>query len=80
MLGACFIKWPDNDQQAIISDNIEAKLDLHLCIGSGDGSHITQTEEPHQFGYLYRNRKHRFLVRAIVVFSLVHIDSIPITG
>ena len=47
MLGPCFIKWPDDDQQAIISDNIEAKSGLHLCIGSGDGSHINQTEEPH---------------------------------
>jgi len=47
MLGPCFIKWPDNDRQAIISDNIEAKLGLRLCIGSGDGSHINQTEEPH---------------------------------
>ena len=57
-----FLKWPEDDQQVAIADDIEAKSGLRLCIGSGDGSHVRQTAEPHEFGYMYRNRKHAFSV------------------
>jgi hypothetical protein len=58
-----FLKWPDDDRQVAIADDIEAKSGLRLCIGSGDGSHVHQTAEPHELGYMYRNRKHAFSVR-----------------
>jgi hypothetical protein len=58
-----FLKWPDNDRQVAIADDIEAKSVLRLCISSRDGSHVRQTAEPHEFGYMYHNCKHAFLVR-----------------
>ena len=52
-LGHRFLKWPDDDQQTVISDCIEGMSGLPLCIGSGDGSHVHQMEEPRLFGYMY---------------------------
>ena len=68
-LGPRFLKWPDNNRQAVTSDNIEAKSGLRLCLGSGDGSHVNQTSEPQQFSYMYQNRKQRFSVRGTTVLD-----------
>jgi hypothetical protein len=78
-LGPCFLKWPDDDQQAIIADNIEAKSGLQLCIGSGGGSHVNQTDEPEQFGYMYQNHKQRFSVSR-TVFDHVNDDNLYAIG
>ena len=72
-LGPHFLKWPDDNRQAVISDNIEAKSGLWLCLGSGDGSHVNQTSEPRQFGYMYWNRKQRFSVRGTTVLAHIQV-------
>jgi len=72
-LGPHFLKWPDDNRQAVISDNIEAKSGLRLCLGSGDGSHVNQTSEPRQFGYMYQNRKQRFSVRGTTVLAHIQV-------
>ena len=72
-LGPHFRKWPDDNRQAVISDNIEAKSGLWLCLGSGDGSPVNQTSEPQQFGYMYWNCKQRFLVRGTTVLAHIQV-------
>lgn len=64
-LRSTYLRWPDEARKEVISGEIEDASGFPNCLGFCDGSLIQFTEEPGQYGHVFRSRKKFFGVRFI---------------
>jgi len=72
-----FLGWPDPARKEVISTVIEQAAGFQKCLGSGDGCLIRFTQQPLQFGHMYKCRKQFFGVCYLLVIAMVFLTISP---